>query len=152
MYESSAETRLPKRSRPGEPDFPTSGTNRWVPGWTLDLRTTPRRSEVSCTGWSPLPWPSGRWARWGAVTRVTGLAPITIPMAERASIGLASFTVSGTYAEPGTGAFRTERAHLIFECRYCGLEIVLDDSDWRHQMTGDAQCQPVNQAVPQKSA
>jgi hypothetical protein len=65
------------------------------------------------------------------------------------SIGLMSSIVSGTYAEPGTGAFRTDRSQLIFECRYCGLEIVLVGAGWCHQSTGEAQCEPVNQAVSQ---
>jgi len=40
---------------------------------------------------------------------------------------------------------------LIFECRYCGLEIALDDSSrsprWHHQSTGDPACEPVSQAA-----
>jgi hypothetical protein len=66
-----------------------------------------------------------------------------------APIRLKSSTVSGTYAEPGTGAFRTERTQLIFECRYCALEVVLVGDHWFHQSTGDAQCEPVNRAVSQ---
>jgi hypothetical protein len=60
-------------------------------------------------------------------------------------------TVSGTYTEPGSGAFRTESTQLIFECRYCGLDIVLDGAQWQHQWTDDAQCVPMNEAVSQKS-
>jgi hypothetical protein len=76
------------------------------------------------------------------VEQPEGMVGTHRPMAARTSIRLTSSTVSGTYAEPGSGAFRTERTQLIFECRYCGLEIVLDGAQWRHQSTDDAQCVP----------
>jgi hypothetical protein len=64
---------------------------------------------------------------------------------------LVSSAVSGTYAEPGTGTFRTERAGLTFECRYCGLEITLEESGrgatWRHQATGDEKCESLSQVA-----
>jgi len=64
---------------------------------------------------------------------------------------LQSRDVSGSYAEPGTKTLRTDRnrGQIIAECRYCGLEIFLDDDSrgarWCHLSTGDAQCQPVAQ-------
>ena len=59
--------------------------------------------------------------------------------------------MSGTYAEPGSWDFRTDRTQLIFECHYCGTAIALDDdmrdASWHHQTTGDAKCAPLSRLL-----
>jgi hypothetical protein len=90
-----------------------------------------------------------------AMTVKPGSVLQSLPGQSRAvgpALGLQSRAMSGTYAEPGSGTFRTERQQLLFACRYCGLEIILDDGSegtgWHHELTGDPQCQPLSQAVP----
>jgi hypothetical protein len=90
-----------------------------------------------------------RASRHGFIDRAVGWKPCV--RGGRSFERLSSFTMSGTYAEPGTGVFRTERFQLICECQYCRREIVLDGTQWRHQSTGEAECQLTDQAVSRQS-